>query len=361
MSIQVVTGAYFGDKLLPEEQFKKQACENLQNSNFIQLAIAWLRGIAAKRQNKKEFSRAYQEWQQFQKLYLLNKTPISLLVISDFTSDSGQKMKTGSTQATFVEDQSLVLDPSGTLKTNAKAIESLGQKAAQELVSEVLVRHYNNLMQTVNSDIVSKDFETAIRIQTLDYYSPWGNQKLAIRNRYYKNNQNNTYRTVIWGKTQDAQFRGQVADAFFNHLGALHQSMFSSGGIQISKLLANNFNKTVRQEEGTGFLQRLINARNNTHWASGGDINIVDENLNKIASIQLKTVASNTKTTVGSLSRVSFFNMIENLIRALENSDYEVYANTLYQKLQTTAFIKNSANTAAEITNDLINSFQNFG
>ena len=341
-------GAIAGDRLLDKTSFI-QWIRNTVDKAYVDSAVPMLNQILSYRGITSQYSTAFQLWRVYEQSFLGNNVPTALMVFAGFTSDKAQLMSNNSTTISQRMDQMSGLTNSGLLINNA------GKDLLNVVASQKLMRHYNNLMQTVQYGQVTSDPVTFDQIETDDYYVQYDNMRNAIKYRlFWNDNPDKSYRQVIYGRMGDDQFRGQVADAFVNHLGAMHQSLFQGGGLSASNILITAFERSVRDEEGRNFLQRLVDSRNSTHWMTGGDLNLVDQDSNVLARIQLKTVRSKDAAYVGRLTHHRFFKLIEAMKTTLENLDVESYANLLYNKLKTSAFMKQMGEQAATIGTKLM-------
>lgn len=312
--------------------------------------------------NPRMYAKAFRKWQEFNATYLHNTFPVQLMVIANYTSDRAEKMIEGETKITQTQDILTTLDSYGNMiRARAKDTMTQGDVAGREMIKEeamnLFIKHYNGLMSSVGHRLSQ---ESIHQIKTGSYEAS-RRAKEEIAKRYYKGKGSGTYRTVVYGRFGQLknQFRGQVSDAFLNHLGALHQSAFSSKGLNVNALLAEFFNRTVEQEEGSHFLQLLVNSTNSTTWMSGGDLNLIDELGNIIVSIQLKTNLSQDMTKVGHMSSKRFFSMIRVLQESIQQGDSSLGADALWQQLKTSGIISKAQEFGANNASSIIKEFDN--
>lgn len=86
-----------------------------------------------------------------------------------------------------------------------------------------------------------------------------------------KNNKNYSYLEIVYGSNiGSSQREGKIYDAFVNHLGALHNSLFKKGKDSIITIDGSTqfFGHSVKYEEDAnatyGFLKLLLASLNST-------------------------------------------------------------------------------------------------
>ena len=165
-----------------------------------------------------------------------------------------------------------------------------------------------------------------------------------------------TYATVLYGNINTGQgWRGNVADAFINHLGHYHINLLKTLFITQNNNI-EEIQKTVFAEEGWNINKILIDSTNNTPWYTGGDLILKygDFTLN----VQLKTMQAYQENKIriaGQIATQDFLTFLISLEQLLSftTSDSEQIIRELFNNLKTSGWIQEGA----QCVNEYINNF----
>ena len=348
--MNISQGAFLGDKLVPKEEFIAIVKERVQQ--FRAPLVGRLLYVLTFQGDNRNIGQAYREWELIQKQFFGNLTETSLMVMANFTSTGKgtyhQYMSPETTNIYYTQHE-------GELVQDTGLINSEGKFALSVAVAEEFDQHYNDLETTVSSPMDNLD-----RMKVLKgmFTEVKGNQKKIFKERLYQyenKRKSPSYRNVIWHNTWPAAFRGQLADAYLNHLGAMHQQIFNSGTISLEEMSNIDLEKSVQQEEGAYFFQRLVDSTNSSSWMSGGDLNIVDINHQVLFKIQLKTT---NRDFYGKVSSSRFFTLIQKLVDDLQGNNIQQLAENLYEEVKTSAFVYNVEKKVQDFSKGVQEEFQ---
>ena len=309
-------GAMLGGYLLPEKEFKNALYTILQqDKNKILLALKNV--LQFIRQG--EIKQAYLKWDYFQSEILKNPT-VDLLAILNWYDPKGNPQ-----QWVFAKE-SEALHKGGQID-----ITQISDQFKKTYYSAVLTQHLSNLFKTLSKEELSYEEQKEIYDNSLF-------SEVKSRLSYAKHNgKNYRYGPIIYGKGAEnngVSYRGKAADAFVNHLGKIHQEIFTSQDLNTVSLEPEH---SVRSEEDMmrrfGFLHLLLASLNNTGWWTGGDLIITDMTGKVIANIQLKTSTS-LGAAIGQIKTATLAVLIDNLINKLSSNDISV-VDDFYETLKT--------------------------
>ena len=268
-------GAMLGGYLLPEKEFIEIMTLFLDQKqeiifNQIDSVLKYIQ--------QRDIKRAYFEWNTFQTQILKNPTT-SLLAIVNFYN------KTAPQTWTFVDNEEhALINKSGTL-----GVLEIEEGLKREYISSVLTKHLSNLFKEVLSRMEVDEINYLYSLNKSEIYESLNPIKYG--NKAY------TYQKAIYGKLKGQFYRGKVADAYVNHLGAKHQGLFSaSNGKDFINISDSIKEKSVKKEErainSLNFVKLLLASTNRTAWYTGGDLIITDKTGRVIANVQVKTSAT---------------------------------------------------------------------
>ena len=323
MAVNSVEGAMFQGKFLPEEEFIKAVISLLEDNSIktslkthlINVMQAIKTGIPKK---------AYICYENFYTEFLHNPK-VQLLAITNFSEGSGAQ----ETWQLMDEAQTIAPDTKGTINVTRNKIKTY-------YYSSLLSEHLSQYFKVVNRK--RNDIEE------------------SLAKKYHKSTTVNTLRDLIWTKAEqeanDFKVRGQIADAFLQHLGKYHLSFLESNE-DPAKSFKNN---TIFEKEGgtKGMAKSLYEAKNGTGWYAGGDLIVTNKNGEVIANIQLKTSKDQGKS-IGAISTTFLENSIKKILLGLENST-QVAAKGLYEMLKASAIPTNIENKVDNVIENLLSS-----
>lgn len=311
-------GAMLGGYLLPEQEFILLMEELLkERDSMIQNSL----NQTLKYINNKQIKEAYSEWNIFFTQVLKNPTT-SLLAIVNFYSSTNQTW-------TFIDDEENALMKSGGM-LNIKEVE---EDLKREYTSSILTKHLSNLFKEVSKEVMENDeIQYLYALKKSDIYKQLNPIKYGTGVYIYKK--------AIYGELKETYYRGKVADAYLNHLGANHWDLldkFSKTGQLTS--IDNLKNKSVKQEEravhSLNFVKLLMASMNRTSWYTGGDLIVTGTNGKVLANIQIKTSA-NEGEAIGSI-RVAELQEKILKIKEIISSDHKQTAKLFFNLLKTSS------------------------
>ena len=301
-------------------------------------------------------------WEKFQLEVLANKKPLQLLVA--YRGDA-----TG-TQAQFSQiiNQQQVEESINTkygytygINTGNQLIKDSMQIIKAQKVEDFLRLHLSGLLTQLYSSV---DSHTAWALHK--YHS------MLLKKIYLETNSNRQHLTglpwykIIYGETPWVAWQGNAYEAFLNHMAKHEPSIFnylSSHGQNMIKNFNYNIQKnSVFIEEGGErpdlghFPQLMMGQINSIPWFAGGDIVIINERLQVIYNIQLKTTGEKNPTVF----RENVAQLKNFLIKFNSVNSVEEKANLLFDSFQNS--IANSSivdNLDKNIENEIITMIKN--
>ena len=280
--------------------------------------------MASNKEN--DYQQIYKAWEQLQK-DLLNNMNVSLLAVTHFYNQNGS-------QEWKLYDEGSVITPSGRID-----LTKADQNIMTLSVSQIFARHLSGLFNSLKSEKPSEEqldkIRSSIQINSIG--------------------KDPTFKNAIWSAQEQktVKYRGQVADAFLQHVGAYHaQYLKTSDNIKLK-----NFSTSAFREEGPeAWIDRLIESKNRTGWWTGGDLILLDNKGNVVFNIQLKTSAKEG-ASIGNLALVEFNKHIKKITDLFQNNNYEAIANQFYNMVKTSGIMEkindNIQNTAEDIKNKI--------
>lgn len=250
---------------------------------------------------------------------LLQNPGTSLMVITNLSDTTGKNTKwywTASEKNVITKRGGLSITK--TIKNNIEGFE------AEQIVTQHLMQFINDVETKALSKQERREIFNISNIQR-DIKSRAGKEA------HYKHIWN--YRWIIYGNNPN--WKGNVADAYIQHLGDLHTEFFN---FNMNKSV--NISSSVKQEEGAHFLQLLVNSTNATGWYTGGDLILLNSDHEVIANIQLKTRLSGSKAAIKDAISTSRLKMLlEELQTMLVNNDIDALAESFYEGFKTSGVL----------------------
>lgn len=324
----VIKGALIGSQLLPKEQFIDVFVQKLsQHYNNFKNQLKNISTLVQK--NQEDYQGAYLAWEQLQ-TSLLGNEKVQLLAVTHFYNKDGK-------QEWKIYDEAQVITSSGiiNLQRATKNIQSLA-------TSQIFAKHLSGLFNSLKSEKPSKEMLNKIR-------------KAIQINSYGKDP---VFKDAIWSMEEQktVKYRGQVADAFLQHVGVYHSNYLTSNSNKILK----NFSRSAFNEEGPdSWTDRLIESKNRTGWWTGGDLILTDAQGNVIFNLQLKTSAKEG-VSIGKISLVEFQKNIDSLINLLDNKNsYKKIAEQFYRMVETSGVVSKVENVVKDTTQTLVSPIEN--
>ena len=311
-------GAMLGGYLLPEKEFKEVFKKVLdQDKKEILIALQDVLNFI----QQGEIKIAYQKWDYFQSQVLKNPTVDLLAIVNWYNS------KTSPQQWIFAKE-SEALHKGGQID-----ITQIEDQFKKTYYSAVLTQHLSNLFRTLGNAELSYD-------EQIEIYENTHFSDVKSRLSYAKaNGKNYRYGPIIYGKGAEnngISYRGKAADAFINHLGKIHQEIFTSQDLNTTSLEPEH---SVQLEEDMmrrfGFIHLLLASLNNTGWWTGGDLIITSPTGKVLANIQLKTSAGMGQA-IGQIKTATLSVLIKNLIDKILANDISV-VDDFYDTLKTSS------------------------
>lgn len=322
----VLQGAMIGGYLLPEQQFKEVIKELfLDTDNIKQLKNIINKTI--KNINSGDRRAAYENMEELQTILLSNPST-SIMLITNLKSPEGEY------SWSWVQNEKDTLRKSGKI-SYAQTIQN-GLVEAEW--TEILSKHLLDMIKTVETTEMSNPAISKM-FKIYNYQNHKIKSAIGAKAR-----ENRNLKYAIYG--DNPQYRGQIADAFLNHVGNMHKTILTNKMEEIKP-----FNMSVLQEEGENFLQLLIDSKNNTPWYTGGDLIILGNQGNVVANIQLKTILNESADTVGRITISKLRTNLQELKKLIDKEsilDSEAFADKIYRMFATSGVID-------EITDEVIN------
>lgn len=314
----VVEGAMLGGSFIPEKEFKEIIKEYFDNSDNVIKIRNILNTILQYNDNPRII------YNNIEKLQTeLFKNPVtSLLLITNY------KSPVGNYQWYFKSQEGKAVTNSGIISY----LEATKKSLLEEQYTQILSDHLLDLIRVVeNTKLANSEIDNYFNRYTFQSYKR--KQQMGVRAH-----DDGSLMNIVYGDLEPDKRRGQIADAFLNHLGNMHRSLFTQGIETITP-----FVQTVEQEEGTHFLQLLIDSTNSTGWWTGGDLILVNNNK-VIANIQLKTIINSKSGKVGTIKTDTILKQIQKLRDFIEKDlvyNKEKFADIMYDTFQTSAIFDN--------------------
>lgn len=312
-------GAMIGGFLLPEKEFKdivKQLFLNIDYVKYLENII----DRALKNIHSKNIRAAYKNIEEFETEIFKNPS-VSIMLITNLNSDKGQYKQAQNKNEKNVIRKSGKISYSQTIKNNL----------LNEEITSILSEHLLNLIKMIDTTELSD--EQINNLFKLYKFQNKENKRIMGSQAYYSRN----LKEIIYG--DNPQYKGQIADAFLNHLGNMHKELFSGRIENMTPFL-----QTVMEEEGANFYQLLIDSTNNTPQYTGGDLILLNSNGEVIANIQLKTIINEKSSTIGKItSKTLEANLLKlkELIQSDNILDADIFADKLYNMFATSGIIDN--------------------
>lgn len=278
-------------------------------------------------------------WEEFQLKVLLNRKPLQLLVV--YRGDG-----TGSqSEYSAIINQAQVEESVDTkwgyrygINTGNSLIEDSMRVIQARNIEEFLQIHMtgllNQLYSTINRTVAKALHDYHSDILNHIYTTSDHNKRQHITGqKWYK---------VVYGEMPFTSWQGNAYEAFFNHMANHEPNLFnylSNHGQEMNVMLNFKTQKnSVYAEEGgyqqdLGNFPRLMMGQiNSIPWFAGGDIVIVNNKLEVIYNIQLKTTTRNTQTVFAEkVSELRNF-----LIKFIDTTTVEEKAELLFNSFQNT-------------------------
>lgn len=247
-----------------------------------------------------------QLWENFQSIVLLNKNPLQLMVIyrGDEEEPSGMNA-----EFSTILDQKEVEDKiehhygrrvygintgNDIVKDQMKIIQARG-------VESFLQRHSSGLLNQLYSTI-----DTNVAEALHKYHSDILREIYTTSNKSKRQHiTGRPWHKIIYGNVQADKWLGNAYEAYFNHMANHEPILFdylSKHGQGIAATYSYSAQRSVFLEEGgdqqdLGNFPRLMMGQvNSIPWFAGGDIVIINDKLEVIYNIQLKTTTRKSQT-----------------------------------------------------------------
>lgn len=325
-------GAMLGGYLLPHDSFVKIMTQMLDQSSdeFIKEINDIHKCVI-----NKQFKTAFNHWENFEANLLLN--PRTQLMTIGYYQDKDNNV---STQIfTYIKEEQSVNQKGNIDYNKLIAMRSALQNTYK---SSYFLDHYKDLIYSLKEDSIGSKEETY-------FWNTYGDDKdpkmsgVKTRLRQAKKNGDYTYLEIVYGSnTGFSQREGKIYDAFVNHLGALHNSLFKKGKDSIVTIddSTHFFSQSVEAEENAnadyGFLKLLLASLNSTPWYTGGDLILTDPNGLILLSLQIKT--HNFAAASGTIGRVSsegLYKALQKINDSFGKENNQQIAERYYQLLKT--------------------------
>lgn len=311
----------FQGNFLPEKEFIIAVTEELNKDTTKQILKENLDIV----KNALDISpyAAFKAWEEFSKEFLKNPTT-QLLAITEFYNKGEGTVQTWQLMQ---EVEAISKDKSGVVN-----VAQVSQEIKNVYYSEILTRHLSQFFSVVNRK-----------------------RNLSSIMKDYNNFKAESLKDLIWSKKDqksEYKVRGQIADAFLQHLGKFHLQEMSK-----ERALSNDFSQSdILSKEGgiRGMAMTLQEAKNRVGWYTGGDLIVVDKNNKVIANIQLKT-STKDGAAIGKINISELKNKINKIYSSLNSNNVEI-AEQFFNMLKTSAIPSNIENVSTNIVEDLISS-----
>jgi len=257
--------------------------------------------------NEGDITAVYKEIEKFHEYFLENK-PVSLLTIANLDSPDGNYR-----WSWVVKEADVLSDKTGMLKYNAGVLtDNIKKYIIEEEISKVLSKHLFEMINFVEKKTITWEEFTKLDqkydIITTERLKKYINKEEKKENKLihwkYQFLRDNalirekdifSYKIAIYGVNDT--YKQQIADAYLQHLGSKHSSLFV--GPDLATKLSSFSQRTVAQEEKANLTRLLVESKNNTPWQTGGDLILFNKKEEVIANIQLKAMTKEKDTYVG--------------------------------------------------------------
>lgn len=286
-------------------------------------------------------------WESFQSVVLLNKNPLQLLVV--YRGDGSGKHSEYST----IIDQSAVEEAVNTKRGYRYGINS-GNQLILDSMAVIKARNVEEFLQIHISGLLNQLYTSLDRNQAKAlhiYHSDILNHIYTTSNQAKRQHlTGEKWYKVIYGNAGFAQWQGNAYEAFFNHMANYEPSLFNylstHGQAMAVNLNVQSQKNSVFIEEGgnqfnLGNFPRLMMGQiNSIPWFAGGDIVIINNKLEVIYNIQLKTTTRNVQSVFEEkISELRNF-----LIKFTDLTSVDEKANLLFNTFQNTIANSNIVN-----------------
>ena len=163
-----------------------------------------------------------------------------------------------------------------------------------------------------------------------------------VFNVYKRFKDNPSYKNVLYGNSE--VWRGNVADAFINHLAHRHANLLKI--TLVGHKSQEEISYSVFEEEKNNIDRLLVASTNNIPYYTGGDV--IFKYGGQIFSIQVKS----TKNLANEFKYQLAVSDFEKLIRQFDadlTSNIEKFINTSYDALKTSGFIEKSVKETVRV------------
>ena len=282
---------------------------------------------------KEKYKEAHKRWEKLQQEILFNKDyNVSLLFVENIDSPEGKY------EFKYASKEYDVLGSKGKLTRLSK----LSQKLYQADLEEQIAYHLSQFITDVDTkktryELITRIFKEA----DSDVKSNASNARWHTKDW--------TYRNILYGK--NPHWRGNVTDAFINHMAHLHIQSFSKTLETSNK---NLFATSVFNEEKQNLWKLLYDSRNNLAWYTGGDVIIKYDN--QIFNIQVKTGINAKKRSQvgGDLAVNNLLKFIESIKNEIKEKNIEKIIEKLYNELKTSGWVEFTEKKIENITEKVI-------
>lgn len=340
-------GILFGGFFLTKDEFITLFKEFLQS----EIGEKFLLDVRRLEQDigKKTKQEVFTEWERLQTDYF--KNPNVKLLVGVKLHDSTAK---GFEWSSIIDESAAIAQGSISLSTSAVRDALLELNASEKalLIDKLLKQHYQSLITSLGETppedqdrwalcnyYKSKDNETLRKFsKKINFTKPVGFLRKILEGEYEEHLFDHiSLWQSVYGKMVNAE--GKVADAYMNHMGAKHTLLFNIMSKDVTEVSLDEINKTfngksVKEEEGSNFVQLLLDSLNTTPWIAGGDIVIYGHNRKIIHNIQLKTTKFKAQ---GFHIRLNKLNNVLNLFNAELNHSYDYIAEQMFEKMKADA------------------------
>lgn len=288
---------------------------------------------------KQNYKQCFEAWEFFQQEYLKISQKTTLLTILNFyNKDKNQTWQ-------FHNEASLIND-----KTGLISVKKIGDEIQCLNNSQILAKHLTTLFNTLSNYRPSKSEQEIIKNQLIGKNAGWL-EMYSLKLRHYLKN-------WIWtqGEQKGFKYRGQVADAFLQHVGEYHSQLLS---LETKQIQNNNLPSVLQEEKSAKLINRMIEAKNRVGWYTGGDLILTDAAGRVIYNIQLKT-SSGSGSAIGNIKTTELSKHINKLLILFNNqAEDRQIAMQFYEMLKTSSVKQQLQSEIEKIPADLIKDLTN--
>ena len=334
MAVINYEGAMLGGYLLPHDSFVKIMTQILDQSSdkFIRRINDIHKCVI-----NKQFKTAFNHWENFEANLLLN--PRTQLMTIGYYQDKDNNV---STQIFTYTKEKQSVNQKGNIDYNK--LTAMRSALQNTYKSSYFLDHYKDLIYSLKNEEITSKEETYFWNTYGDDEDPWMSS-VKTRLHQAKNNGDYTYLNIVYGSNIGfSQREGKIYDAFVNHLGALHNSLFRKGKDAIVTIDDSTqfFSQSVKDEENAnpnvdyGFLKLLLASLNSTAWYTGGDLILSDPNGLILLSLQIKTHNfASASSTIGRVSSEGLDKELQKIKESFKTENNQQIAERYYQLLKT--------------------------